>query len=213
MGNQESRQWAIDAASAQVGRHGKASQMCRGGYIGMGASAACVNENRIFDGHTRTGAGSTNRAESQRRWRQPIGGHLGASRRRCLHECSHWCGCVTLALAGCILVILTWTGLAGVESLDCCGADRSGSTLAHRFDLPDDAQAQPISQVCMWQALCLTCITRSQQASCVSISPISCCAHVAAFVLRLCNTAQPAAERTKETPRQKALDSWRRNPR
>jgi len=39
-----------------------------------------------------------------------------------------------------------------VESLDCCGADRSGSALAHRFDLPDDAQAQPVSQV-PWPAL------------------------------------------------------------
>ena len=163
---------------------------------------------------THARAGSTNRAESQRRWRQPIGGHFGASRRRCLHECSHWCGCMMLALAGCTLVILTWTDLAGVESLDCCGADRSGSTLAHRFDLPDDAQAQPISQVCMWQALCLTGITSHALSKRRAVPSFQ--FHAALMWLPLscvCNTAQPTAERTKETPRQKALDSWRRNPR
>ena len=34
----------------------------------------------------------------------------------------------------------------GIQDLDCCGADRDGSAanLAHRFDLPDDAQARPM---------------------------------------------------------------------
>ena len=36
---------------------------------------------------------------------------------------------------------------AGAESLNCCSGDKSATKLAHRFDLPDDAQAKPLHQV------------------------------------------------------------------
>ena len=69
------------------------------------------------------------------------------------------CVCAVLLLAllktlPCLIVLFVWSSLTisicqpvpGIQDLDCCGADRDGSAanLAHRFDLPDDAQARPM---------------------------------------------------------------------